>query len=135
MNLAEVDEFALLSSCAFRFRGLDYLKDHPEFNPGEALTRLTQWGEWPPTHEERLALFFLLRFCGSEPRHGRNWQVFRELFLELCRAEIPPEYASAPHCEEWDHFYRGQLDAWVTAERQIHSSTEYPQVLAGRVSS
>lgn len=121
----QFDENALLASCALRFDGPRYLRDHPHFKHQKALEQFFASGEWPKPVEERMAIFFLLQLCSAEAKNSKYWRAYRELFLTLNRTEVPARYLREEYWLQWRQKYNQVLNYAVAFIREIHEQTEY----------
>lgn len=121
----QFDENALLASCALRFDGPAYLRDHPQFKHQKALEQFFVTGQWPKPVEERMAIFFLLQLCSAEAKNSKYWRAYRELFLSLNRTEVPPRYLREEYWLNWRQKYNQVLNYAIAYVQDIHDRTVY----------
>ena len=58
----------------------------------------------------------------SEPRHSPYRRAFRQLFFEVCDADVPADYRIAQYADRWDEFYAPRLSECLEAVWGIHRS-------------
>jgi len=123
-------EAEILRRCALRFDGRRYIRE-TGFDAARALDAYMATGEFPAEEAEQWALFSALHRSllgwGREdtPRDGREWFVFRALFLELCGRTVPLAYRLSPYYEEWQRDWEPRLPELLATIKDIHEHTYY----------
>ena len=125
----------ILICCALRFDGYRYL-EISGFAAEPVLEQSIATGTFPDNELQRLTLFFLLqrllfKWGGErEPRDGRHWRLFRELFLAVARCRVPVEFRPQDDTQRlrWRHQFRPRLDETVAFIARIHRATGYRDV-------
>ncbi len=116
--MREDNEEKILTACALRFDGYKYQKArHPELLDIQhpCLPRRV--------HAQMYQFFMLQRFLckwGGEylEDNSPDYQIFRELFLIVCRRPVPLRYRFSPYWEEWERNYAPHLEEFEALIRR-----------------
>ena len=118
MKLTASDENEVLTTCALRFEGHDYWEIRCRSYKGgvrevsELVTPVLESGVFPEEPLDLLCAFYMVqRFLGKWggeylTEYSNEHVIFRLLFLEAYRLEIPEAFRSDYYCERWDREYR-----------------------------
>jgi hypothetical protein len=129
-NRCPYQEREILNTCALRFDGWQYIKDH-QFDQRHAIRQFFETGMWQLSEHEQLAVFFLLQrgLCKwdlvYQPEHGKFWRAFRSLFFLVYDYKIPSDYALSQYVERWQRGFVPHLEECVSLIRQIHETIAY----------
>ncbi len=130
LQLLQLDEKKVLTCCALRFNGWQYVDDFL-FDYREALDHYLASGDWDLTPPEQLATFFLLQRALSkwdladEPENSRHWRAFRSLFFRVYNYEIPEKYRIAEYIDKWNRNYVPRLQQCLDLVRNVHTNVQY----------
>jgi hypothetical protein len=130
----ELVEDDILTACALRFDGWLY-QEHTGFDQVPVIDRYLETGQWKELSTlEKLCVFFLLQrglFKWDliyQPKDGKLWRGFRELFLLVCKEEVPPRYELSGFSEQWKEKYEMRCDECMEMIRTIHNATKYKDI-------
>ena len=117
-----LDEDEVLINCALRFDGYKY---------AEIFNKKAEATEIPADPLDQLHMFFMLqrylyKWGGEqEPRNGKVFKTFRELFLLVYRRSIPVEFIRRDYYRKWVENYQPFIDQAGEVVRRSHESTVY----------
>lgn len=128
-------EAEVITACALRFNGYRYADEHGlvvnDSDYSLFVERLLSNSDFDlPRGHLHCALFLLQRAYIKEGLlrwDSREAKVMRELFLELCRDDVPEEYRNGEWCEEWERQYRPKLWRHLEFVRRRHERTKYQE--------
>ena len=124
------DEGDVLTCFALRLDGLKYQTDTGFMLDG-IIERYWQTGVWPSSDLEKLATFFMFQrgLCKwdliYEPKHGKYWRTFRELFFLVAPLPVPGKYRDPEWYRRWKQQYHPHLALCVESVRGVHEATAY----------
>ncbi|MEW6156092.1 MAG: hypothetical protein AB1813_01590 [Verrucomicrobiota bacterium] len=131
----EQRENDIFTCCGLRFDGYRYI-EMSGFDAEGNLEQAFKTQSSPKDELQRLTLFFVLqrilfKWGGErEPRDGRYWRLFRELFLQVAPLHVPVEFR--PQDDSWRlrrrYVYRPRLDETIAFVQNTHSNTPYRDV-------
>ena len=132
MNTHEkpLDADNIMTACALRFDGYKYIEE-TGFDAKAGIDAYMETERWDRPAEEKLAIFFVLQrsLCKwslvYEPRHGRYWRLFREMFFDVVELDIPQDYHNAEWLSRWDERYSSQRNKAIACVRRKHQRTKY----------
>jgi 8-oxo-dGTP pyrophosphatase MutT (NUDIX family) len=124
----EFYESEVIGACALRMDGYKYIEE-TGLDVDEALDYFFRTGNWNISLIEQMAVFFIIQRAFRqpleyEPKNGRYWRAFRELFLKLCDQDVPEKYRHAIY-EEWEQKYAPHLAEYVRRVERIHKTIRY----------
>ena len=124
---AHLREEDVLTACALRFDGNRYLGNRTnEFNDKYLVPCII-----PEEPLDQMALMFLLqrwllKWGGeNEPKNGRYWFTFRDLFLRISRYPVPEEYQFEDFYFSWVSNYIPFLIEAENLVTDIHKNLNY----------
>jgi hypothetical protein len=126
-------EARIVTACALRMDGYRYADEHGPAGDDRDYSRFVRAFLAEPNFDLprghlHCALFLLQRTYIKEG--WLRWdsdeaKVIRELFLELCRANVPEEYRNEDWCESWELHYRPSLWRHLQLVRRRYEQTKY----------
>jgi hypothetical protein len=100
--------------------------------PVHALTQGLENPRSPLTLLERMAVFFVLqrslyKWGGDQfPRNDAHWRYFRELFLAVAEADIPPEFTPEDNSWlQWNYRHKPELARQLAFIQALHEAQQY----------
>jgi hypothetical protein len=128
-------EAEIVTACALRFDGYRYAQARGLTNPEDELdftgfirSFLNDPDLDLPRGHLHCALFLLQRAYLKESWlrwNSHEAKVIRELFLALCRDDVPEEYRNEGYCEEWGRRYKPELWRHLQFVQQRHEQAKY----------
>ena len=126
-------EAKIVTACALRFDGYKYADENGLAGDDRDYTRflrafLADPDLGLPRGHLHCALFLLQRAYLKEAVlrwDSHEARVISELFLALCREDIPDEYRNEEYCVEWERRHRLKLAKLLEFVRRRHERTEY----------
>lgn len=115
----------ILIHCALRFDGYKY-KEASGFQARPALDRYLETGKWDLSIFEKMAVFFslqrgLYKWGLERTEQDHPYRVaFRELFFELARLPVPPDYELSGWIEKWHDRYADRVDECIACVQKVH---------------
>lgn len=120
----------VLTACALRFDGYKYLEQVLEDDRSVIDAHVDQ-GTIPEDPFLRMTMFFLLqrylmKWGGEhEPKHGKFWRLFRQLFFAVVDQPVPMAFQHEGNYQNWVQNYEPCRAQCVKVVRAVHEATEY----------